>query len=228
MPKANQVLTSTTTSLPVLVNQDCQIVEKNDAVAFTPGTSTVPGGTGGSSWTCNLAVFAPDNSAANQLYDLLLTGRNELGQHTSIQRTLRVVPNPALSESPSANNTVTGTFGNDDRAFADLGISPIAAVCQPGAPFRAQAMGIDSEDLTLPLYYRWRIVQGPEAVLAGQGTATLGFIVPDASTASLMVIELAVSRTPLQADSPARHTARALVSANPAAPFLDCRSIQWF
>lgn len=221
MPKADQVLTSSTTSLPVLLNQDCQIVEKNDAIALTPGTSTVPGGSGGSTWRCNLAVFAPRNSTADLLYDLLLTGRNESGQSSTLKRTLRVRPNPEL------NDTTTSAFVNDDKAFADLGISPIASVCKPGAPFRVQAMGISSEDLTLPLYYRWRIVQGAEAVLAGQGTSSMGFIVPDTGTASLMVIELAVSRSPLQTDSPARYTARAVLSSDPAAPFLQCSSIQY-
>lgn len=221
MPKADQVLTSATTSLPVLINQDCQIVEKNDVIAPTPDTSTVPGGSGGSTWRCNLAIFAPRNSAADLLYDLLLTGRNELGQSTTLKRTLRVRPNPEL------NDPSTGAFVNDEKAFADLGISPIASVCQPGAPFRAEAKGIDTEDLTLPLYYRWRIVQGPEAVLAGQGTASLGFMVPGTGTASLMVIELAVSRSPLQADSPARYTARAVLSSDPAYPFLQCSSIQY-
>ena len=226
MPRARQMSNSATLSLPVLVNQDCQIAEKNDAIAITPDTSTVPGGSGGSTWRCNLALFAQHNSTTDMLYDLVLTGRNESGQHISFKRTLRIQPNPALNAGQTGIDAVSGAVVNDDQAFSDLAISPIASVCKPGAPLRLQAMGIDSEDLTLPLSYRWRIVQGPQAVLAGQGTATTGFIVPDEGTVSLMVIELAVSRSPLQADSPARYTARALVSSDPAYPFPQCSSIQ--
>jgi len=221
LPMAGQDPTLAATRPPVLLNQDCATAEKQDAISATPGSGSLPAGSGGSTWRCNLLVFAPQNASVDRLYDLLLTARDEAGGQVSFQRTLRVLPNPEL------NTDQIGSTGGQVDPFRELAITPIASVCKPGAPIRLQAIGIEPQQTSPVLYYRWQIVQGPQAVLVGSDTSTAGFIVPDVGASNLIVVELGVSRKPLTADSPAERTVRAVIHADPTFPVTQCTSIQW-
>ena len=194
-----------------LQNQTCALAQRQDLLAPTPATSTLPAGSGSSSWRCTLMVYAEENIPVDALYELLLTGTNEAGQQISYRRTLRLKPNTSLSG-----------IDPDEAYLKDLTINPVATVCQPGAPIRLQASGIDTTDPGF--YYRWRILQGPEIVLAGENTPTVGFITPQ--TAALTWVELEVSRSPLTSESSTRFKARAVVSTDPAYPQFVCSSIQ--
>lgn len=194
-----------------LRNQDCALTEKNDSLAPTPATGTLPAGTGGSNWRCNLIVYAEENVSTDAVYELMLSGTNEAGQTLGYKRTLRVQPNTAL------NN-----IDPDEAYLKDLTIDPVASVCKPGAPIRLQAKGIDTADPGF--YYRWRIVAGPVSVITGESTPTLGFITP--KTEALTVVELEVSRKPLISDTSTRYKARAVVNSDPGYPYFVCSSEQ--
>lgn len=194
-----------------LQNQDCAIALRKDLLAPTPATSTLPAGSGGSTWQCRLMVYAEENVTADALYELMLTGTNEAGLQTGYRRILRVRPNTALNG-----------LNPDEAYLKSLTINPVASVCKPGSPIRLQASGIDTSDPGF--YYRWRIVQGPEQELAGDSTPTLGFITPQA--AALTVVELEVSRSPLSSASPSGFKARAVVSTDPDYFYPSCSSVQ--
>jgi len=193
-----------------LRNQDCAVAEKNDSLAPTPATGTLPAGTGGSTWRCSLMVYAEENVSTDAVYALMLSGTNEAGQTLSYKRTLRVQPNTALIN-----------IDPDEAYLKDLTIDPVASVCRPGAPIRLQAKGIDTADPGF--YYRWRIAQGPASVLAGDNTPTMGFITP--ATEGLTVVELEVSRRPLTGDSATRFKARAVINIDPAYTAVPCTSL---
>jgi hypothetical protein len=75
-------------------------------------------------------------------------------------RQLRVQPNVALN-----GITPEGTY------LKGMSVSPVASICQPGAPVRLTARGLPTDTV---FNYRWRVVQGPLAVLAGAQTAEVG------------------------------------------------------
>lgn len=196
-----------------LTNQDCAIAVKNDMLTPTSATSNSPAGSGGSTWQCDLVLYAQENVTVDAVYALVLSGVNEAGQTISEQRTLRVQP-------------LTGLTGLDpDAAYLqDLTIQPAATVCKPGSPLQMVAQGIDITDPGF--YYRWRVVQGPGLVLAGANTPTVGFSVPIVAEPTLTVIQLEASRSPLTPQTQAIYMATAVVNSNPAYPYPYCSSYQ--
>jgi hypothetical protein len=107
------------------------------------------------------------------------------------KRALRVQP------SPDINTLVPVTVGY----LKGMTIQPVASVCKPGAALSLQAQGIDTSDPTFN--YRWRVVQGPEVVLAGADKPTVGLILPQVSVSTIMVIQLEASTT---ADHTGQHS----------------------
>lgn len=195
-----------------LSNQDCAVAEKSDMLTPTPGTSTSPAGSGGSTWRCNLVVSAKAQvitTAAD--YELLLSGVNEAGQQVSYKRALRVQPNPAIN-----------SLGLGVTYLSGLSIQPLASVCKPGASFSLQAQGIDTSN---PVFnYRWRVVQGPDVVLVGADKPTVGLILPLVSASTLMVFQLEASTSAITPENPEMYMAQAVVHLDPNSPYPLCRS----
>jgi hypothetical protein len=197
-----------------LSNQNCAVADKSDMLTPTAGTSSSPAGSGGSTWGCSLVISAEAKMMTTDAdYELVLSGVNEAGQRVTYKRTVRVQPNPGL-------NTQDLVVGN----LKGMTIQPLASVCQPGAALSLQAQGIDIND---PVFnYRWRVVQGPEVVLAGADKPQVGLILPQVSVSTIMVIQLEASTTAITPDNTAVYLAKAVVNVDPAAPFLLCSSYQ--
>lgn len=195
-----------------LSNQNCVVAEKSDMLTPTPGTSTSPAGTGGSTWRCNLVVSAKAQVITTDAdYELVLSGVNEAGQQVSYKRALRVQPNPAI------NNLDLGV-----THLSGMTVQPLASVCKPGAPFSLQAQGIDTSN---PVFnYRWRVVQGPDVVLVGADQPTVGLILPWVSASTLMVLQLEASASLIAPENPQMYSAQAVVHVDPNAPYPLCSS----
>ncbi len=196
---------------PVLTvfNQDCAVALKNDSITPTLGTATSPAGSGGSEWQCKLTVFAEGQSMpTDALYQLTLSGLNEVGRQVGYTRQLRVQPNVALN-----GITPEGTY------LKGMSVSPVASICQPGAPVRLTARGLPTDTV---FNYRWRVVQGPLAVLAGAQTAEVGLIAPVVTASTVVVLQLEASALPITAENPAVYMARAVVHVDPTYPFESC------
>lgn len=80
-----------------LFNEDCAVAIKNDSITPTLATATSPAGSGGSEWQCQLVVGTKVNVTTDAVYELTLSGMNEVGRQVSYKRTLRVQPNVALN-----------------------------------------------------------------------------------------------------------------------------------
>lgn len=198
---------------PVLsvFNQDCAVAVKNDSITPTPATATSPGGSGGSDWQCKLTVFAEgQNTTTDALYDLTLSGLNEAGRQVSYTRRLRVQPNVALNGIAPEGTYLQG-----------MSVSPAASICQPGAPITLAASGLPADTV---FNYRWRVVQGPLAVLAGAQTAEVGLIAPVVTASTLVVLQLEASALPITADNTAVYMTRAVVHVDPTYPEEPCLS----
>ncbi len=197
-----------------LSNQNCAVADKSDMLTPTAGTSSSSAGSGGSTWGCSLVISAEAKMMTTDAdYELVLSGVNEAGQRVTYKRTVRVQPNPGL-------NTQDLVVGN----LKGMTIQPVASVCQPGAALSLQAQGIDIND---PVFnYRWRVVQGPEVVLAGADKPQVGLILPQVGVSTIMVIQLEASTTAITPDNTAVYLAKAVVNVDPAAPFLLCSSYQ--
>lgn len=198
---------------PVLTvfNQDCAVALKNDSVTPTLATCTSPAGSGGSNWQCKLTVFAEGQSTATDaLYDLTLSGLNELGRQVSYTRQLRVQPNLALNGIAPEGTYLKG-----------MSVTPVASICQPGAPVRLIARGLPTDTV---FNYRWRVVQGPLAVLAGAQTAEVGLIAPVVTASTLVVVQLEASALPMSPENTAVYMARAVVHVDPTYPYEPCGS----
>jgi hypothetical protein len=196
---------------PVLsvFNQDCAVAVKNDSTTPTPATATSPAGSGGSDWQCKLTVFAEGQSTATDaLYDLTLSGLNEAGRQVTYTRRLRVQPNLALNG-----------IDPDGTYLKGMSVSPVARICQPGAPIQLSASGLPPDTA---FNYRWRIVQGPLTVLAGAQTANVGLIAPVVTASTLVVLQLEASVLPITPENPAVYMARAVVHVDPTFPFEPC------
>ena len=194
-----------------LFNQDCAVALKNDSITPTLGTATSPAGSGGSTWECKLVLGSQVNVDTDALYDLTLTGLNEVGRQLSYKRTLRVQPNPTLvGVAPSLavpNNFV---------------IQPVSSVCQPGSSIALNAVRKDASKQTV--FYRWRMIQGPTVFLAGANTAQLGFITPLVSEPTVMVAQLETSQTAFVDDTPVENSATAVILVDPTFPLEACIS----
>lgn len=196
---------------PVLsvFNQDCAVALKNDSVTPTLASATSPAGSGGSNWQCKLTVFAEGQSTTTDaLYDLTLSGLNEVGRQVSYTRQLRVQPNAALNGIAPEGTYLKG-----------MSVTPVASICQPGAPLRLTARGLPTDTV---FNYRWRVVQGPLAVLAGAQTAEAGLIAPVVSASTLVVVQLEASVLPITPENPVVYMARAVVHVDPTYPFESC------
>jgi hypothetical protein len=195
-----------------LINQNCAVADKSDMLTPTPGTNSSPAGSGGSTWGCNLVVSAESKMiAADADYELVLTGVNEAGQRVTYKRALRVQPNPDI-------NTLVPVSGY----LKGMSIQPVASVCLPGAALSLQAQGIDTSNLAFN--YRWRIVQGPEVVLAGADKPAVGLILPLVTESTIMVIQLEASTTPITPDNTAVYMARAVIHVNPTTQSSTCEA----
>lgn len=200
--------------LLTLSNQDCFVAEKSDMLTPTLASSTSLPGSGGSTWQCKLVVSAEAKMMTQDAdYELVLSGVNEAGQQVSYKRALRVQPNPDMIILPPGADKLMG-----------MSIQPLAAVCKPGASLSLQAQGIDTSD---PVFsYRWRVVQGPEVVLAGADKPMVGLILPLVSVSTLMVIQLEASIKPITTDNTAVYMAQAVVHVDPLAKSEFCTSYQ--
>lgn len=193
-----------------LSNQNCAVAEKNDMLMPTPGTINSPAGSGGSTWGCSLVVSAEAKMITTDAdYELVLSGLNEAGQRVTYKRVLRLQPSPDI-------NTQAPTVGY----LKGMSIQPVASVCKPGAALSLQAQGIDTSD---PVFnYRWRVVQGPDVVLAGVDNPTVGLILPQVSVSTIMVFQLEASTTPITPVNTAVYLARAVVHVNPTTSASSC------
>lgn len=193
-----------------LSNQNCAVAEKSDMLTPTPGTSTSPAGSGGSTWRCNLVVSTKAKLITTDAhYELVLSGVNEAGQQVSYKRALRVQPNPNI-------NSLGVTYLNG------MSIQPLASVCKPGASFSLQAQGIDTSN---PVFnYRWRVVQGPDVVLVGADQPTVGLILPLVSASTLMVFQLEASTSAIAPENPEMYMAQVVVHVDPNSPYPLCGS----
>lgn len=198
---------------PVLsvFNQDCAVAVKNDSITPTPATATSPAGSGGSDWECKLTVIAEGQIiATDALYELTLSGLNEAGRQVTYTRGLRVQPNLALN-----------TIAPEGTYLKGMSLTPVASICQPGAPIRLTATGLPTDRT---FNYRWGIVQGPQTVLSGGQTAQVGLIAPVVTASTLMVMQLEASALPITADNTAVYMARAVVHVDPTYPEEPCLS----
>lgn len=201
-------LSATNPVLSVL-NQDCAVAVKNDALTPTLATATSPAGSGGSDWQCMLTVFAePQTMPTDALYQLSLVGVNEAGRQVSYSRQVRVQPNPALGGASPATTGLTG-----------LSIDQPASICQPGAALALTGTGLPEGTVA---HFRWRVVQGPMVVLAGADQNTVGLIAPLVTASTLIVLQLEASALPLTPDNTAVYMARAVIHADPSYPFESC------
>jgi hypothetical protein len=198
---------------PVLsvFNQDCAVAIKNDSITPTLATATSPAGSGGSNWECKLVVGSKVNVSTDALYELTLSGLNEVARQVSYKRTLRVQPNPALvgvvPSLAAPNNFV---------------IQPVSSVCQPGSSIALNAVRTDASEQTV--FYRWRMLQGPTVFLAGANTAQLGFITPLVSDPIVMVAQLETSQTAFTDDTPVANAATSVILVDPTFPLESCLS----
>ena len=200
---------SATNPVLTVFNQDCAVALKNDSIAPTLGTATSPAGSGGSDWQCKLTVLAEGQSiTTDALYELTLSGLNELGRQVSYTRQLRVQPNLAPNGIPPAGTYLQG-----------MSVTPLASICQPGAPIRLSASGLPTDTV---FNYRWRIVQGPLAVLAGAQTGEVGLIAPVVTASTIVVVQLEASVMPITPENPAVYMARAVVHVDPTYPLQLC------
>jgi hypothetical protein len=194
-----------------LFNEDCAVAIKNDSITPTLGTSISPAGSGGSTWQCQLVVGSKVNVTTDAVYELTLSGLNEVGRQVSYKRTLRVQPNPTLVGIETSlavpNNFV---------------IQPVSSVCQPGSSIALNAVRTDASEQTV--FYRWRMLQGPTVFLAGANTAQLGFITPLLSEPTVMVAQLETSQTAFTDDTPVENSATAVILVDPTFPFESCLS----
>ena len=200
------------TNNPVLTlaNENCAVAEKKDMLTPTAGTIHAPAGSGGSTWGCSLVVSAePKMIAADADYELVLAGVNEAGQRVTYKRALRVQPNPDI-------NTLVPVTG----FLKGMSIQPVASVCKPGSALSLQAQGIDTSNLAFN--YRWRVVQGPEVVLAGADKPTVGLILPLVTVSTIMVIQLEASTTPITPDNTAVYMTQAVIHVNPTTLLPTC------
>lgn len=200
---------SATNPVLTVFNQDCAVALKNDSIAPTLATATLPAGSGGSDWQCKLTVLAEGQSiTTDALYELTLSGLNELGRQVSYTRQLRVQPNLAPNGIPPAGTYLQG-----------MSVTPLASICQPGAPIRLSASGLPTDTV---FNYRWRIVQGPLAVLAGDQTGEVGLIAPVVKASTIVVVQLEASVMPITPENPAVYMARAVVHVDPTYPLQFC------
>lgn len=196
---------------PVLsvFNQDCAVAVKNDSITPLPATSTSPAGSGGSDWQCKLMVFSESkNISSDALYELTLTGINEVGRQVGYTRQLRVKPDPAFNG-----------VDPDGTYLQGMSIYPLASICRPGAPLELTATGLPTDTT---FNYRWRIVQGPSAVLVGAQDAEAAMITPVVTASTLMVVQLEASASPITPDNLSVYMARAVVHLDPTFPFPAC------
>jgi hypothetical protein len=195
-----------------LANANCAVAEKSDMLTPTAGTSSSPAGSGGSTWGCSLVVSAEAKTMSTDAdYELVLSGLNEAGQRVTYKRTLRVQPNPGI-------NTQAPLLGY----LKGMSIQPVASVCKPGSALSLQAQGIDTTDLGFN--YRWRVVQGPAVVLAGDDKPTVGLILPQVSVSTIMVIQLEASTTAITPENTAVYMTQAVVHIDPSLSSLGCSS----
>ncbi|WP_396431414.1 hypothetical protein [Limnohabitans sp.] len=185
-----------------LLNEDCEVAIKNDSLTPTLATSTSPAGSGGSDWQCKLVVGLKDNVSTDALYDLTLSGMNELNRQVTYKRTLRVQPNPTL-------------FGFEPSLAVpnNFVIQPVSSVCKPGFSVALNAVSTDATAKSV--FYRWRIVQGPTVFLAGANTSQLGFITPLVSESTVMVVQLETSQTAFTDDTPVANSATSVIHVDP-------------
>lgn len=191
------------------LNQDCAVAIKNDSVTPTLATASSPAGSGGSDWQCKLVVGSKVNVSTDAVYELTLSGLNEVGRWVTYQRTLRVQPNPTLSVAETSL-AVPNNFA----------IEPVSSVCQPGSSIALNA--VSSDTIAQSVFYRWRIVQGPTVFLASANTAQLGFITPLVNESTVMVLQLDTSQTPFTDDTPVANSATAVIHVDPTFPFEAC------
>jgi len=83
-----------TPNSPVLLlgNADCAVASKTDRIYPAPSNSTDAFVHGGSTWECTLTVTSVTPTSADNLYELLLTAKDELGRNLTYSKTLRVTP----------------------------------------------------------------------------------------------------------------------------------------
>lgn len=196
---------------PVLtvLNQDCAVATKNDFTTPTLATATSPAGSGGSDWQCKLTVIAEGQIiATDALYELTLSGLNEAGRQVTYTRRLRVQPNLVLNGMAPEGTYLKG-----------MSLTPVASICQPGAPIRLTATGLPTDRT---FNYRWGIVQGPQTVLSGGQTAEAGLIAPAVAASTLVVVQLEASVLPFTPDNTAVYRARAVVHVDPTYPEEPC------
>jgi hypothetical protein len=195
-----------------LSNENCAIAEKSDMLTPTPGTNSSPAGSGGSIWACSLVVSAEAKMiTADADYELVLAGVNEVGQRVTYKQALRVQPNPDINSLVPVTGFLKG-----------MSIQPVASVCKPGSALSLQAQGIDTSNPTFN--YRWRIVQGPDVVLAGADKPTVGLILPQVSVSTIMVIQLEASTTAITPDNTAVYMTQAVVHVNPTTVEPTCKA----
>lgn len=200
---------SATNPVLTVLNQDCAVATKNDSLTPTLATATSPAGSGGSDWQCKLTVFAEgQNTATDALYELTLSGLNEAGRQVTYTRQLRVQPNLALNGIAPEGTYLKG-----------MSVTPVASICQPGAPISLVARGLPADTT---FNYRWHVVQGPLAVLAGAQTEEVGLIAPVVTASTLMVVQLEASVLPITSGNTAVYMARAVVHVDPTYPEEPC------
>ena len=194
-----------------LFNQDCAVALKIDSITPSLGTATSPAGSGGSNWECKIVVGSKVNVSTDALYDLTLSGLNEVGRQVSYKRTLRVQPNPSLVG-------VVSSLAVPNKFM----IQPVSSVCQPGSSIALNAVRTDASEQTV--FYRWRMIQGPTVFLAGANTARLGFITPLVSEPTVMVAQLETSLTAFTDDTPVANSATSVLLVDPTFPSESCLS----
>lgn len=133
---------------------------------------------------------------------------NEAGRQVTYTRQLRVQPNLALNGIAPEGTCLKG-----------MSVTPVTSICQPGAPISLAARGLPADTT---FYYRWRVVQGPLAVLAGAQTAEVGLIAPVVTASTLMVVQLEASVLPITSGNTAVYMARAVVHVDPTYPKEPC------
>jgi hypothetical protein len=81
-----------------------------------------------------------------------------------------------------------------------------------------------SHSISKVFNHRWRIVQGPMAVLAGAQTAEVGLIAPVVTASTLVVVQLEASALPIESGNPVLYKARAVIHVDPTYPYESCGS----
>jgi len=135
-------------------------------------------------------LFVPAGLTKTTLIPVTLTAAAADGKTSTATQTVVV--------TPIAVPNVTKTLTPGTQVVVSGGVANIAA---SGGP---------------ELFYRWEQISGPTVILAGATTPLVSFIAPTVSTASTVVLRVAIDSNKITPENPGAYLIDAVVGINPA------------